>query len=292
MLWHCWLGGRKGIRPVKKWGDGGGGHWLVRMEWRPAGQSVCLPLLIFPCTMKFRSSLLAPAHPGDPRKRAVKWLWCVAVVVINDRATTTTTILWPLYRTTFSALTLLVRHPEEHPATKKNWVMRCWHGYLSEARGKWFAYGPADATAIPLSLASLKYGLPRFPGKEDVKTGVYTGQPTLCGVGCSMTSWYCKPLLRWPTGPHHLSIHLILDGRNVAPFFSCLTPVLVCVVVKLHFSYVFFRILWWTNMRNIPEKYFAIMLSSKYLKVKVLVLEWLSVWSEVQMIWFSWKRGC
>jgi len=20
VLWHCWLGGRKGIRPVKKWG--------------------------------------------------------------------------------------------------------------------------------------------------------------------------------------------------------------------------------------------------------------------------------
>jgi len=33
VLWHCWLGGRKGIRPVKI-GDGGGGHWLVRMEWR------------------------------------------------------------------------------------------------------------------------------------------------------------------------------------------------------------------------------------------------------------------
>jgi len=29
VLWHCWLGGRKGIRPVKKWEDGGGGHWLV-----------------------------------------------------------------------------------------------------------------------------------------------------------------------------------------------------------------------------------------------------------------------
>jgi len=25
-------------------GDGGGGHWLVRMEWRPPGRSVCLPL--------------------------------------------------------------------------------------------------------------------------------------------------------------------------------------------------------------------------------------------------------
>jgi len=76
VLWHCWLGGRNGIRPVKKWGDGGGGHWLVRMEWRPAGWSVCLPLLIFPCTIKSRSSLLALAHPGGPGKRAVNWLWC------------------------------------------------------------------------------------------------------------------------------------------------------------------------------------------------------------------------
>ena len=29
---------------------------------------MCLPLLIFPCTIKSRSSLLAPAHPGGPRK--------------------------------------------------------------------------------------------------------------------------------------------------------------------------------------------------------------------------------
>jgi len=57
-------------------GDGGGGHWLlVWMEWRPSGWSVCLPLLISPCTIKSRSSLLAPAHPGGPGKRAIKWLW-------------------------------------------------------------------------------------------------------------------------------------------------------------------------------------------------------------------------
>ena len=61
--------------------DGGGGHWLVRMEWHPAGWSVCLPLLIFPCTVKSRSSLLAPADPGGLGKRAVKRLWCDGVVV-------------------------------------------------------------------------------------------------------------------------------------------------------------------------------------------------------------------
>jgi len=41
----------------------------------PARWSVCLPLLIFSCTVKSRSCLLAPAHPGGPGKRAVKWLW-------------------------------------------------------------------------------------------------------------------------------------------------------------------------------------------------------------------------
>jgi len=38
----------------------------------------------------------------------------------------------------------------------KIWVMRCWRGYLSGMRCKWFAYGPPDATATPSSLASLK----------------------------------------------------------------------------------------------------------------------------------------
>ena len=58
-----WLGGRNGIRPVKNMGG------MVEV------QAVFLPLLISPCTMKSRSSLLAPAHPGVPGKRAVKRLW-------------------------------------------------------------------------------------------------------------------------------------------------------------------------------------------------------------------------
>ena len=78
------------------------GGWLrwallsleLRMEWYPAKWSVCLPLLIFPCTIKSRSSLLAPTHPGGPRKRAVTvvvwwrsmgnllllwWIWCLNI---------------------------------------------------------------------------------------------------------------------------------------------------------------------------------------------------------------------
>jgi len=38
----------------------------------------------------------------------------------------------------------------------KNWVMRCWRGYISGVTCKWFACGPADATATLSSLASLK----------------------------------------------------------------------------------------------------------------------------------------
>ena len=75
------LAGRQEGHPAcKKWGDGGGWHWLVRMELRPAGWSVCLPVLIFPCIIKSRR-FLASAHPGGPRKMAVKQLWCVVVAL-------------------------------------------------------------------------------------------------------------------------------------------------------------------------------------------------------------------
>ena len=54
-----------------------------------------------------------------------------------------------LLRGAFSALTLLVGRQEDYPACKKIWVMRCWDGYLSGARCKWFAQGPADVTTRP-----------------------------------------------------------------------------------------------------------------------------------------------
>jgi len=63
------VGRQEGHPPARKnTGDGGGGHWLVRMEWRLAGWSVCLPLLISPCTTKSRSSLLAPVTRVVPEK--------------------------------------------------------------------------------------------------------------------------------------------------------------------------------------------------------------------------------
>ena len=75
-------------------GDGGGGHWLVQMEWHPARWSVCLPLLISHCTIKSRTSLLAPAYPGGPGKRAAKWLWCGGVNLVICISLGLLYILW------------------------------------------------------------------------------------------------------------------------------------------------------------------------------------------------------
>ena len=69
---------------------------------------------------------------------------------------------------TFSALMLLFGWQEGYPACK-NWVVRYWRGYLSGARCKWFAYGPADATATSSPLAPVKpewftFLVPAYPG--------------------------------------------------------------------------------------------------------------------------------
>jgi len=70
------------------------------MEWRPSGWSVCLPLLIFPCTIKSRSSSLALAHPCGLGNRAGKRLWSY-------------------HQKAFGALTMLFGHQEDQSAPKK-----------------------------------------------------------------------------------------------------------------------------------------------------------------------------
>jgi len=60
-------------------GDGRGGHWLVRMEWRPAGWSVCLPLLIFPCTIKSIKFSSGTGSPGWSQKKGRITVVCVWV---------------------------------------------------------------------------------------------------------------------------------------------------------------------------------------------------------------------
>jgi len=80
---------------------------------------------------------------------------------------------------------LLVGQQKGHLACT-NLVVRYWQGYLSAARCKLFAYGPADATVTLSSLASLKSrivqlsgaGLPRLSRKTHIHT-----QPFYCWSG-------------------------------------------------------------------------------------------------------------
>ena len=68
VLWHCWLGGRKGIRPVKNMDI-----CLERCADLHMAQLMPLPLTVS-CFSKIQIGFifLVPAHLGSPRQRAVK----------------------------------------------------------------------------------------------------------------------------------------------------------------------------------------------------------------------------
>ena len=137
MLWHCWLGGRKGIRPVKNWVVG---CWVVIcFEWCAdlhMAQLMPLPLTVS-CFSKIQIgfTFLVPAHLDSPGQRAIKRVCvCVCVRVCVAMIIIVPSVSWCCW--------LGIR-------PVKNWVLVCWHGYLSGARCKLFAYGLADAIAIP-----------------------------------------------------------------------------------------------------------------------------------------------
>ena len=74
MLWRCWLGGRKGIRPVKtEWCGAGVVICLERGADLHMAQLMPLPLIVS-CFSKIQIGVtfLVPAHPGSPGQRAVK----------------------------------------------------------------------------------------------------------------------------------------------------------------------------------------------------------------------------
>ena len=80
VLWRCWLGGRKGIRPVKteRWGAG----MVICLEQGAdlhMSQLIPLPLTVS-CFSKIQIGItfLVSAHPGSPGQRAVKRV-CVCV---------------------------------------------------------------------------------------------------------------------------------------------------------------------------------------------------------------------
>ena len=81
VLWRCWLGGRKGIRPVKNRVVGCDVICLERGADLHTAQLMPLPLTVSCCSkIQIGFAFLVPAHPGSPGKRAVKRV-CVCVCV-------------------------------------------------------------------------------------------------------------------------------------------------------------------------------------------------------------------
>ena len=79
MFWHCWLGGRKGIQPVKNWWGAGVVICLECSADLHMAQLMPLPLTVS-CFSKIQIgfTFLVLAHPGSPGQRAVKRV-CVCV---------------------------------------------------------------------------------------------------------------------------------------------------------------------------------------------------------------------
>ena len=93
VLWRCWLGGRKGIRPVKtEWWGAGVVICLERGADLHMAQLTPLPLTVS-CFSKILIGLtfLVPAHLGSPGQRAVKQVCvCVCFVFVSKTLSTST----------------------------------------------------------------------------------------------------------------------------------------------------------------------------------------------------------
>jgi len=108
----------------------------------------------------------------------------------------------------------------------KNWVMRCWCGYLSGVRCKWFAYGPGDDNG---TLASVKsrmvlsfwcrltqvVPLNECPSLSVLLSGsvlVTINEAPLCQAR-SVLGW----LIIFRQANHHLSMRLMTQANSACP---------------------------------------------------------------------------
>ena len=145
--WHCWLDVRKNIRPVKM-----SDEVLVWLSVWSEVQFVCIWSSWCHCLPKTPLSLAS-----FESRLVLHFFYRLTHVVLEKR---------PLNACNFSITQslpsvlwceLLVEFQEEHPASK-SWAMSCC-SYLSAARCRLFAYGLADATAIPVALLKSRIGL-------------------------------------------------------------------------------------------------------------------------------------
>ena len=123
VLWRCWLGGRKGIRPVKNlewWGTG----MVICLEWGAdlhVAQLMPLPLTVS-CFSEIQIgfTFLVPTYLGSPGKRAVKRVcvsWCMDQAGgVRSRSTVSP----PLRRSPLSRQPVLTHRHRRHVVITKS----------------------------------------------------------------------------------------------------------------------------------------------------------------------------
>ena len=88
VLWRCWLGGRKGIRPVKKL-SGGVLAWFCLELGADLHMAQLIPLLLtVSCFSKIQIgfTFLVLAHPGSPGQRAIKQVCVISGIWLVGKA--------------------------------------------------------------------------------------------------------------------------------------------------------------------------------------------------------------
>ena len=151
-IWRSWLGGRKGIWPGK--------YWMVRC-WRGYLSGARCRLACGPAegwnfhyiSWILYYNLSAASTEYKMMMHCLNKL--LQFVVIFQRLSLKYLIIgWfssqSLYFVCYNAVPSMLWHcwlgGRKGIWPVKNWVMGCWHSYLSGARCR-LAYGPADATA-------------------------------------------------------------------------------------------------------------------------------------------------
>jgi len=89
VLWRCWLGGRKGIRPVKKTEWWGPGVVICLKRGADLHMAQLMPLPLTVCRfskIQIGFAYLVPAHLGSPGQRAFKRVYvCVCVCMCASK---------------------------------------------------------------------------------------------------------------------------------------------------------------------------------------------------------------